>query len=363
MTPSMPLFAVLETRRAGARESEYSGSHDTVALAGLDGYAGVKATFAPRSVPDTSADSGGPMLQPEAVVAAGAVYFIDGCGVVHRLDRYGGVQTAATFSITSTHQAVSFAVSPDGARLMAAVLTYPVFSPGSIANEPVVSGSWKLDLEIADAGGGERVVSHREIAANTPGYPAFNLVMAGWDGSGPLGVLGVYEVLSGPPQPDGDRWPGDLSVHAVHLAQDGTTGATIGPNGAALGPNGCGLVSLGPGDAVLCETGGGLGVKPQVYVGTSAGEILWSSPSSIYASGGIALSPDGSLMAMDAWLVGKSGSTTALPTNFRPRGWLDNNTVVGLDTSSATSSIGVVRVSTPGVVADWGFSGQYVGVV
>lgn len=361
VTASTPLFAVLETHRAGAKESEYSGSHDTVTVAGLDGFARVRVSFTPRSVPDMSADDGAfPMLQPEAVLAAGAVYAIDGAGRVCRIDRYGADEYVTTFPITSPHQAVSFAVSPDGAQLMAAVVTYPIYSPGPLPYQPVVSGSWELDMELAASGGTARVVRHQEKAWSSP--PGVNnVVMAGWDSTDPVGVVGSYEGLGGPP-PDGDRWPGDLSVHAVHLGLDGSIGGTLGPNVAAIPPNGCGLVSLGPNGAILCESGGGPGFNPQVYVGTTEGQMLWSSPISIYPAGSIVLSPEGSRMAMDAWLVSKNGSTVALLKGFRPRGWLDNQTLIGFVTSSATPSIGVVRLSSPSVAENWGFSGQFVGV-
>src|ERR1700687_4918276 len=49
--PSRVLFAVLETKRAGAQESEYAGSHDTIAIAAIDGFAVARATFAPRHIP------------------------------------------------------------------------------------------------------------------------------------------------------------------------------------------------------------------------------------------------------------------------------------------------------------------------
>ena len=129
-----------------AKESEYSGSHDTVALAAFDGYAHVKVSFAPRSMPDMSPDGTIPMLQPEGVLAAGPVYVIDGSGVVCRIDRYGTRQNVTTFPITSAPQAVSFAVSPNGAHFMAAVLTYPAFTPGPTAYQPVVADAWELDL-------------------------------------------------------------------------------------------------------------------------------------------------------------------------------------------------------------------------
>ena len=53
------LFAVLEARHCkapepAACESASNAVHDTVAIAGLDGYAKAKATFIPRSCPDLS---------------------------------------------------------------------------------------------------------------------------------------------------------------------------------------------------------------------------------------------------------------------------------------------------------------------
>lgn len=362
VTASTPLLAVLETRRAGAKESEYSSSHDTLALAGFDGYANVRVTFTPRHVPDISADGGAvPFLQPEAVVAGEAVYVMDGSGVVCRIDRYGASQMITTFPLTSPLEAASFAVSPDGAHLMAAVVTYPTYSPGPKSYQPVVSGSYGLDLELASQGGTAALVRHTDRRWDGP--PGFgNIVMGGWDSTGPIGVVGSYEGLGGAPGLDGDRWPGDLAVHAVRLGLDGSIGDSLGPDGSKIPPNGCGLVALGPQGAVLCESGGGLGIKPQVFVGSAAGQILWSSPSSIFAAGGIALSPDGSLMAMDGWVVGKDGSTEALPETFRCRGWLDKQTVIGFVSASAPT-IGVVRLSAPGAPENWGFSGEFVGII
>jgi hypothetical protein len=42
------LFAVLETKRSGA---QYFQTHDTIAIAGADGFAVARATFTPRSIP------------------------------------------------------------------------------------------------------------------------------------------------------------------------------------------------------------------------------------------------------------------------------------------------------------------------
>jgi hypothetical protein len=53
----------------------------------------------------------------------------------------------------------------------------------------------------------------------------------------------------------------------------------------------------------------------------------------------------------------------SLPKNFSCRGWLDNQTVIGLVTNSTTPTIGVVNLRAPGGVENWGVTGEFVGVL
>src|ERR1700681_1928814 len=115
-----PLFAVLETRRAGAQGNQ---AHDTVAIANSQGYAVAKASFTPRAVPQQFGAA--TVMQPEAYLAAGAVYYSDGGGVVCRLDQPVKGATVAPFRLTSADQELSSGVSPDGTQLMPARLTFP----------------------------------------------------------------------------------------------------------------------------------------------------------------------------------------------------------------------------------------------
>src|SRR5947208_16451727 len=69
------LFAVLEARG--------TPGFNTVAIAGLDGYAKAKATFTPMRVP-TVGCTGTAVPPVSAHVAAGNVHFADGEGVVRR---------------------------------------------------------------------------------------------------------------------------------------------------------------------------------------------------------------------------------------------------------------------------------------
>jgi hypothetical protein len=107
------------------------------------------------------------IVQPPVRAAAGAAYFADSAGVVHRLAPDGTVTTVATFKLTSHQQFLSFAVSPDGTKLMATIVT--------------AGKRWTLDIETATAGGATTNVSHTDLGTTLP-TPT---VITGWDAAGP----------------------------------------------------------------------------------------------------------------------------------------------------------------------------------
>ena len=359
---SRALFAVLETKRAGGQESEYAGSHDTIAIAGIDGFAVARATFAPRHIPVIP--RAGPVLYPEAYAVAGGVYFIDGAGIVRRLDPSGSIRKVTTFPLPSPQQGVSFAVSPDGKQLIAAVLTYPSVSPApsTSAGEPpgppfITSGSWMLDLEVAADGGTAAVVHHWQSGAND--YPGTssgirNLAIVGWDATGPIGMIDGY---NGAQQTlyEGQRWAGG---HVIRLGLDGTLGAT--PLSADCTP-----VALGDGGHVVCLLPGAGAHTGLLQVASLDGQVLWTSiqPSQTNQVGGFALSPDGTRIAMDGVLVPQHGVDVSLPGSFMTRGWLSDDTVIGLIQGTEPMKIGILRLSAANAIENWGFSGQYVGIV
>ena len=342
---SEPLFAVLETRRSGVPSWNQS-SPDTIAIAGVDGRARAKATFTPRSLPIVPMAA--TVLPVQARVAAGAVYFIDGKGVVRRLEPSGSVQAVTTFPITSSQQDVSFAVSPDGNRLMAAVFTHASVVPGPSSGPAYIpTGPARLDLEVANAGGSATTVKHWQGSASSQPGPQFhNITMAGWDAVGPIVLADGYEAVQNT-MIEGEQWAGG------HLARIGLSGDL----GSPIGPAGCQPYSVEQEGDILCLKGTSLNVV------SGAGQVLWqvsnvTAPLSI--SGGFALSPEGSQVAMDGLLAGKGGSRTTLAANFSTRGWIDDQTIIGF-VGFGTSRIGIIRASSPTKVEDWGFSGQYVG--
>jgi hypothetical protein len=362
---SRVLFAVLETKRAGAQESEYAGSHDTIAIAGIDGFAVARTTFAPRHIPQIPMV--GAVLYPEAYAAAGGVYFIDRAGIVRRLDPSGSSRKVTTFPLTSPQQGASFAVSPDGKQLIAAVLTYPTVMPaptstaGQAPAAPfITSGSWTLDLEIANDSGPAAVVHHWQSGAND--YPGSstsfrNLAVVGWDGTGPLGMIdgnnGAQQTLF-----EGQRWAGG---HLVRLGLDGSIGA------APLSAD-CTPVALGVDDLVVCMLPGAGAHTGLLQVASLDGQILWTaipaSPSLQQGqAGGFALSPDASRIAMDGAIVPQHGVNKTLPESFLTRGWLNDNTLIGMIQGTEPMKIGILRLSAPNSIENWGFSGQFVGIL
>ncbi len=347
-TNSTGLFAVLEAR-------QHQG-FDTIAIAGIDGYAKAKTAFAPRAVPqifDAFA-----VLQPEAYVAAGGAYFIDGKGVVRRLDPSGSIQTVATFALTSSQQTASFAVSPDGKRLMAAVLTYPSFTPPTGQQGPTQTSPWRLDIESASAGGSAKLLRHWEgNAIAFPGQPGGDFQdvrVVSWDATGPIAVVDDGVAAQNSPLPGARFFDG----HLAYLHDDGAVGASLGGDNCPP----FGLPRVGE---IICASY----QHPSVSVRSLNSKTLWSGPLAQQAGsleGDFALSLDGARLAMDGQVVSLSdGSKIQLATNFNPAGWLNSSLLIGVvppgNGVMGGGRMAVVHLDKPTQVEDWGFNGLYVG--
>src|ERR1700716_2244806 len=101
-TPSSKefLFAVLESH---TKSPDGFGLYETVAIAGLDGFARAKTTFAPLTPPYVGCV--GPLFPPQAHTASGRVFFIDGKGVVRSLGPDRTVKEVASFPIGKQQEA------------------------------------------------------------------------------------------------------------------------------------------------------------------------------------------------------------------------------------------------------------------
>jgi hypothetical protein len=360
-SPPLTLYAVLEAPTQYAQNT-------TVAIAGLDGYARAKTHFVPRSIPyipDSAA-----VLAAEAHVAAGVVYFVDGRGVVRTLAPSGLVRQVAVFPITQSQQTISFAVSPDGRQLMAAVLTFPAVGkliPGTGWHQLV--GPWTLAVERADAGGAT-VTLHTWQSVSEPGCTAAlcgtpgltNVMMAGWDAQGPVAVVGSNHAaqygLEG------------SDFYGGHFANVDVKTGLPGPMLGACHDTNAGPWSVGVDGTTLCVSFNTTSGKPIASV-DSPGRSLWQPalpPNAPFgAPGGFVLSKDGSQLAMDGAVVSRSNVTVPMTEWFAPEGWLDAGTLIGFqrNTSDPGSSIGMayLHVSDPSHPITLGFKGEFVGLI
>jgi hypothetical protein len=355
VTPSpaaATLYAVLEAPTPNAQNT-------TVAIAGLDGIARAKTHFSPRSIP--YAPDVAIVLAPEAHVVAGVVYFIDGHGVVRTLSRSGRVRQVAVFPLTQRQQEISFAVSPDGKHLVAAIFTLPSIGkliPGTGWHELV--GPWKLQVDRADVGGAT-VVLHR-WQSSQPGTFA-NIVMAGWDTTGPVAVVGGAFATQNP-QFDQQTFYGGRFAHlSIATGLPGSAYACQGDSQAW---------SVAPDGTTVCATsiGATTGLTASVSV-QSPGQPVWQPalPANppFGSPGSFALSADGGRLAMDGAVVGRSASTVALNTSFKPQGWLDAGTMIGVQLRAAdpnkSDGMAYLRLSTPTQPVLLGFTGEFVGTI
>jgi hypothetical protein len=360
-SPSPTLYAVLE---ASAQNEQNS----TVAIAGLDGNARAMTHFTARSspyVPDNAT-----VLAPEAHVAAGVVYFVDGRGVVRTLAPSGVVRQVAVFPITQAQQEISFAVSPDGTHLMAAILTFPAVGkliPGT--SWYALVGPWTLQVERAEAGGAT-VMLHQWQSASDPGCTTAtcpgqapgltNIVLAGWDAQGPVAVVGSNFATQNP-QFDGQIFYGG-SFANVDMST-GLPGATIG----ACQDTNAGPWWVGVDGTTICASSG----EHAAVAIDSPGRPLWQpalSPNPPFGfPGRFVLSTDGSQLAMDGAVVSRSGSNLALNNSFRPEGWLDAATLIGLQLNETdpnkVDGMAYVHLSDPTHPVSLGFVGEFGGTI
>jgi hypothetical protein len=315
-------------------------AHDRVAIVGLDGVARTKADFTPRQ--KLVVGNAAPLLQPEARVAGGNVFYIDGRGVVRELTLAGSKQLA-TFSLKA-QQELSFAVSPDGRQLEASRFTYPAVNPNaSNPGDIFLPGKYRYELLAADAGGATRTMASGE---SDNGFIKEPEVVA-WDSSGPIATT---DSAFGTQQGAQGR---SLWGHAVNLDAAGHPGPIFG------GPD-CGVVSIS-GDVVLCVDDGWINYS----VRTRRGSTAWSLPTppqgSYYSN--VVLSPDQRSIAYSGAVRSRDGATIALPAKFNPEGWLDNQTLIGVTGDNNQQEMAVVHLSSPTQLDDLGFKGEFIGVV
>jgi len=350
--PRLGLLVVLEARRAG---STFGGgpdaydAHDTVAIAGSDGIAKAKQTFKARSLPFIG--NAGTIMQREARVAGGAVFYIDGNGAVRRLDVNGTVTQVTTFPFGQPQQEVSFAVSPDGKHLVASVFTLPARNPNAQhpPDPPYVAGSHAyLELFAADAGGSARSLVRTDLGTPTNNWKVLRVV--GWDAMGP--VVTLQQNLG---SQQGSLGYGFEGWQLAHLDASGHPESPITPEDCYPWQE---LADM----SVLCSSGSYGDIKLIAANGTKV--VSFPGASGPF----LAVSPDGSRVAFLGGVQDRNGKHITLPDTFFPEGWLDASTIIGYqDTKSrfgaTVGNMALVRLTDVARLDDLGFTGVLAGVL
>jgi hypothetical protein len=216
----------------------------------------------------------------------------------------------------------------------------------------------------ADASGSPKRIAHSEAnyAYSTHVAPV------GWDSGGAL-VSTQAPVVAGSSYSGGGGGFGQGFSTIARLGADGQLG--IG-----LGGSGCVAVDQSVSGNVACSEQG-------VAVRSVTGASLYSVGLANRTVQYIALSPDGNQVAASfedlntatpnpnayrCIVQSKDGTTIDLPADFRPEGWLDATTIIGIhgDEKSINAQHGpmaVVRLSDPTHAEDLGFKGSYLGLI
>jgi len=350
------LFAVLE-----AKGTANAWTYNTVAIAGLDGHARAKATFTP--MPNPVVGCMGAIPRPSAHVAAGKVFFADAKGVVRSMASNGTVTTVATFPMTSTQQMFSFAVSPDGSRVLAGIFTIPK-NAFSCDGSPT-TGSFTYDAYTALSGQPSSLVYHLSWST----APSSVMELTGWDALGPFGTYPTVWASQG---------GGPGSDLGVFVRIDATT---LKPGAQFSDPSKCTVWDSVQSGAFVC-LGDGKATSPDPYgpiaqpvsVRDAAGQEEWHfTVTSVNGAWGPHLAPDEqhAVICCDfetssMWLVDRQGHQVFLPRGFYGSGWLDATTAVGYSGQTASSPAGTlayVTLNSPGTYVSMGFSGSVVGTV
>ena len=348
-TPLAPAEALVVTTDRAPGDTNYYGlgiTPDTVFLSKNDGTVVAKATFTPSVRPTYT--NAATIMPPQVEVAAGAAYYIDGDGVVRRLDRDGTVSVIASFKTTEPQHMTSFAVSPDGSKLMATVFTFGAKGPDF--SRPTIGPSYD-NLEYADAGGQTRVILHTPLAATTGHF-----MVVGWDQQGPLVGTNVQTATQAAP-------PEGLLSPVYHLSMSGNTTDRVGGSD-------CFVALLAQGGNVLCAGSAYQGLSAQVR--TQDGASLYSLPSDAINHYSAAISSTGDRVAFQSWPAPTSsnhiygrGYVAAIPNDFYSVGWEDGQTLVGYMGSTDHPTLAKIDMSggQPAPARNFPHNGFYVGVI
>ena len=287
-----------------------------------------------------------------AHVAAGKVYFADGTGVVRSLSANGQITRVATFALPSAQQMLSFAVSPDGSRLLGAVLTVPP-NPQFGCNGSHGVGDFTLDVYSAPTGGAN--IIHHEILQHLDPkvtiLPVNVIALVGWDQVGPIATFPSEVVSQGHPP---------LNYTGPPVRIDSTTGAVLKQ---VSDPRSCYVQDIVLSGTFACS----LGVNGDLSVRRSDGSEIWraaSLPKNDFFAAFLSANEHRLAVIRASGFVGEvadeDGGRIRLAGEFGLSGWLDSGTVIG---TNGVGNLSYVALNSPFTIVDIGFKGQFLGTV
>lgn len=364
--PTASPSGLLALAESQSPQTVSSQQHDALALVSQAGAVQAEVGFEPRAIPLSAGAN--PALASDVAVSPSGLYYMDGAGVVRRLASDGVVTTTSAFQISSSRQEVSFAVSPDGGTVLAAVLTLPDLQSAPPSADPASGprssfAAQPYVLEVAaSVNGSSPVVLHRWASLEAPGSAlGFEMIrLVGWDQDGPVALVGGSATL-------GYLSFAGQTLQGGHLANlDPQAGV---PTSTVLG--GCGITGASQpwsvSDLGLIVCAGTQTVSVRDSAGGTLLQATYPRPQGY--GGWFQLSPDGSALAMAGEVVESSGQTISLSQNLHPEGWVDDQTlVVGLGPGPSSrchgkQELATVQLTLPGRARDLGLCGDFVGTV
>jgi hypothetical protein len=353
--PPKVLVALLQAKGT-ANQFDFN----TISLVGMDG--GIRASTGFTPIPAASLGCIGAVPPTSAHVAAGKVFFADGAGAVHSLAPDGTVTPVTNFPITSAQQMLSFAVSPDGTKVVAGIFAAPVNA--FTCNGSTPSGSYTFDAYRANAGASPELVYHQSWSQ----APSAVMAFTGWDSIGPTGTYPTVWASQGggPASTLGAKARIDPTTLKATPLTD--TSSCMVWDSNASGAFVC------TGDAATGSAATSARVQTPVSVRQPNGQESWRfTVADANAASSPFLSPDGghvviccSLDTSGEFLFAKDGTHGMLAGGFFAGGWLDSNTVYGLTDATTDNSLGnasYVRIDAPGTVVKLGVTGRFVGPI
>jgi hypothetical protein len=350
---------------AGGNPTCY-GTSCTITIVDIDGHIRAERTFKPPSRAVVGCE--GSWMTTSVQISGDAAYYIDDTGLVRRLSASGAVTNIAHFPIRTSQQIIWFAVSPDGKKLIAALMVYTPLSAswnpqqGCPVHEP---GRVHEEIDLATVGGSTTMLSDQTD-------PQQVTSVVGWDHTGPVAVPDSHMAYIG--YIGGTIWSGP----AVHLDLHGQ------PLGGSIGGADCSpLFGETKRGNLVCHD------PKRPTVRDSAGNVLWAlkalDPTDDFSYGLIALSPDASHVAFslnskccytyDSSVIrSRDGVRISLGSTFQPQGWLDDQTVIGARGGVKTTcsgcppdfvptTLGIIDIGRPTEVRDLGIGGTFLGVL